>query len=884
MANYIATTDMTLEAAIAAGPMNDGDNLTINNGAVITCTQTPSILLGRRTINDGKLFIDGKNISSGNVINFCCEYQDASYIYFKGTLEVDGDWYSIGTTNGTDSQTFNLTSYWGGTLEDLIPAIWVETGRRIDFDNDTGEIPEVDDWVYKTSDDLVMGRIVEVQSTYIVVKFLTGSLADNDSIEVRKIVDNEGPDYQISWTAQVANASGDIKEAGIYQEFANVIANSTSYITTFNHHLGGFVFEHTFQSNTLTMGSSTGGGFVPPSGCDVKVPNVHFSTSNLTSYASGDTYQDGSNFENNRDEIIMSGAGKVELSICNVGSSFFGTSGAYYFYAYYVGAPISLGSAACLQKSIYNNCVIINDPFALASNSNSAIGIVDCGNGADIIDCLVVQAYAYWMYLGADTSSNVLVKNCISVLGGSTYGANTYLFCYYARRCENFTIDNCVGISADIHSNAKVLVLRDTNDATVTDIIAASSQDYQNPTLTTNAIAMENAKDVYLCGWKTLGPAGYRVFYFTDCNRIKFRCLGRIESPDDVNNKSRELFTLVGSCVDIDISRIWAENSTYNFLAPLPTTAIGTLIGNCSYDYDQTFDIAGVDTVVKGLHAGSGSIGAPGGINASYPGDIGIQIHDGFKSDTSGFIVCALIPPSDNNNYITIVNGSPEFNGDGSLNMSNGDIIEVEQSYFSKGHISFTGNITSMLGSGAISWGTDEWTDVTVEFQYDTGSGWNGSWLNARTAGNWTGISSISSGIKLKYRFTATDDVTDMFMFITETTTSLSAQAANLHPIDQSYVTVKVIAKDSSDYSLIENARVYLVADAGGPLSQGTLIFNQLTNASGYVQNTEYLYTADQPVVGWIRRATTPTLYKPTDIVGTITSSGLTITGIMVPD
>lgn len=872
MADYNATTDMTLEAAIAAGPMTNGDNLTISNGAVVTCTQTPSILIGRVTISDGKLFVDGKNISSGNLINFCGEYLEAIYIYFKGIFEVDGDWYSIGTTNGTDSQTFNLASYWGGAFEDLVPAIWVETGRRIDFDNDSGDTPEIGDWLYKTSDDLVMGRIVEVQSTYVVVKFLTGSLADNDAIEIRKIVDNEGPDYQVSWTAQVANASGDIKESGVYQEFANVIANSTSYISTFNHHLGGFVFEHTFQSNTLTMGSSTGGGFVPPSGCDVKVPNVHFSTSNIASYTSGNTYQDGSNLENNRYEIIMSGAGKVDLTICNVGSAYFGTSGAYYFYAYYVGTSVSLGSAGCLQKSLYYNCVIICDPFALASNSNSAIGIVDCGNGADIIDCLVVQAYAYWLYLGADTSANVLIEKCISVIGGSAYGANTYLFCYYARRSENVTINNCVGISADIHSNAKVLVIRDTNDMIVTDIIGASAQDYQNPTLTTNAIAMENAKDIYLRGWKVLGPPGYRAFYFTDCARIKFRCLGMIGNPDDFNSKSRELFTLVGSCSDVDVSRIWAEDTTYDFLAPIPTTAIRTTVQNCSYDYDQTFDIAGVDTIIKGLHAGSANPGGPGGINEDYPGDIGIQIHDGFKSDTYGFIVCILIPPSDDNNYITITSGNPEFNGDGSLDMSNGDVIEVEQSYFSKGHLSFTGNITSMLGTGVIAWGTDEWTNVTVEFQYDTGSGWNGSWLNARTSGNWTGISSISGGVKLKYKFTATADVADMRMFITETTTSIATQQANLYSIDQTVVdlTITVVDKDQNPISGVQTA-IFRHDNGQQLMNEDTTVFGIATE--------EFIYSSDVDIMIRCRKAESgdDPKYKAFSTTGTIISTGFNL-------
>jgi hypothetical protein len=883
MANYTATTNMTLEAAIAAGPMMDGDNLTISNGAIVTCTQTPSILLGKRTISDGKLFIDGKNISSGNLINFCGEYLEEINIYAKGTLEVDGDWYSIGTTDGSNSQALGLSSYWGGTLEDLIPAIWVETGRRIDFDNDSGVTPEVDDWLYKTSDDLVMGRIVEVQSTYVVVKFLTGSLIDNDAIEIRKIIDNDGPDYQITWTAQVANASGDIKESGVYQEFANAVANGSSYISTFNHHLAGFVFEHTYQSNTLTMGSSVGGGFVPPSGCDIKVPNVHFSTSNLTNYASGDTYQDGTNSENNRDEIVMSGAGKVDLSVCNVGSSYLGTANGKYYYANYVGASVAIGSSSCVSKQIFNNCVLICDPFAVAVGAN-ALNLSDCMLGADVNDCLVVQAYATNSYLGATTAANVLIKNCISIIGGNAYGSAYTLYCYYVRRCENISFENCVGISAYIHNAAKVLGILDCNDVTVENIIAASEQDYANPTGVYNALLMENAKDIVIRGWKILGPSTYRIFNFTDCFRVKFRCIGMIDDPDDLNFKSRELISLTGSNTDIDFSRLYCKNTSYNFIVSLLPTSNRISINNCGYDYAKLFDVAGSNTTVRGLQAGSGSLGGTTGIEEQYAADFGLQIHDGFKSDTLGFVACILLPPSDDNDYTTIINGTPEFNGDGSVNMSNGDILEIEQNYYCKGHTAFTGNYTSMIGTGALSWGTDEWTNITVEFQYDTGSGWNGSWLDARTAGNWTGISGTVDGVKLKYRFTATADVSDMRMFVTETSTSLSSQKSNLYPIDQDYVTVKVIAKDSSDYSLIENARVYLVTDAGGPLSPGTLIFNQLTNASGYVQNTEYLYTSDQPVTGWIRKATSSPLYKSTNIVGTITSSGLTITGIMVPD
>ena len=64
------------------------------------------------------------------------------------------------------------------------------------------------------------------------------------------------------------------------------------------------------------MGTAAGttGGFVPPSGCDVRVPNVHFSTSNITQFALGNTYHDGTNTEGNWYNLATV-SGIVNLSI-----------------------------------------------------------------------------------------------------------------------------------------------------------------------------------------------------------------------------------------------------------------------------------------------------------------------------------------------------------------------------------------------------------------------------------------------------------------------------------------------------------------------------------------------------------------------------------------
>jgi hypothetical protein len=84
--------------------------------------------------------------------------------------------------------------------------------------------------------------------------------------------------------------------------------------------------------------------------------------------------------------------------------------------------------------------------------------------------------------------------------------------------------------------------------------------------------------------------------------------------------------------------------------------------------------------------------------------------------------------------------------------------------------------------------------------------------------------------------------------------------------------------------SVIENARVYLIAETGGPLAAGTVIFNTLTNVDGEVTDSREL-ASDQPVSGWVRRGTSSPLYRQSIISATIDSvTGLTLTVVMVLD
>lgn len=100
----------------------------------------------------------------------------------------------------------------------------------------------------------------------------------------------------------------------------------------------------------------------------------------------------------------------------------------------------------------------------------------------------------------------------------------------------------------------------------------------------------------------------------------------------------------------------------------------------------------------------------------------------------------------------------------------------------------------------------------------------------------------------------------------------------------QNPVTTTVTVVDINTSSVIQGARVYMVADAGGPLTQGTVIINTDTNINGEASDTRSL-ASNQPVTGWVRKGSAPTYYKEGSIAGTINSTtGLDLTIQMIPD
>ena len=98
-----------------------------------------------------------------------------------------------------------------------------------------------------------------------------------------------------------------------------------------------------------------------------------------------------------------------------------------------------------------------------------------------------------------------------------------------------------------------------------------------------------------------------------------------------------------------------------------------------------------------------------------------------------------------------------------------------------------------------------------------------------------------------------------------------------------SAASITITVSDINTGLPIENARVRIVADTGGPLPVNTVILDDSTDVNGQV-TASIDYTADQPITGRARKGSASPYYKTGVIGGTITVDGFESTTFLVPD
>lgn len=117
-----------------------------------------------------------------------------------------------------------------------------------------------------------------------------------------------------------------------------------------------------------------------------------------------------------------------------------------------------------------------------------------------------------------------------------------------------------------------------------------------------------------------------------------------------------------------------------------------------------------------------------------------------------------------------------------------------------------------------------------------------------------------------------------MTIYITGGGSVPSIRTAGATVTVQNTVAITVTVLDAVTKDPVEDARVFIETTPGG-----TDLMNELTDGDG-IATENYNYTADQAIVGRVRKASSSPLYRTGDITGTITSGGFAITVLLIED
>lgn len=279
------------------------------------------------------------------------------------------------------------------------------------------------------------------------------------------------------------------------------------------------------------------------------------------------------------------------------------------------------------------------------------------------------------------------------------------------------------------------------------------------------------------------------VFNVSLSKNCKFRNMGTrsaFASGGSANNPAN-IFVSGGNNQNLKFQRL--------YLAPLRTGTITTVNSDTGNVYEHVYG-DGADAIVTAVLNGhikncNGTTSVTG--QASV---YGTHFWDAFVSDTVGRITLPMNEPTSlTAAYVTTVAGTPKFTSAGQLVMASlNDEIIFEMDYFCLGVVSFTNTAPVVTGTNVTYVSGPDWGNHDIYFQYDIGSGWNGSWLDL-TAANLVAVGAINPaiGVKLKYRIVCdTASTTNALTYIrVQTDSTLAAQSDNLYPLDTATTTIQ---------------------------------------------------------------------------------------------
>lgn len=605
----------------------------------------------------------------------------------SGTCSMTGDWYQLGTTNGTDDQTFQFP------VADYCPAIQVETA----VGNGTYEW-----WLYA---DNRWGTATQYVATDVRGKYFGMDPATG----------------VITIARRATNPCGFKPVSGLRVRIPNLICSSSS--------------SANWNANTFsaTVGLRYKG---------VNVSNV-----------SGSALYD--KICNNWDIITSSGR---DLTITSC-------------------ASMALRSIGSMLGQVTITDVGIGCLPVVTFTAAATMLVVSACNNLIMTDVRVVKRendFSNDVPVSLSTTFCTVTRLQAEMFGttGSVIRATgTSTSVLSASRCYDSVFNDTTVIGAGISANTFVGTAT-FNGISFADNLVGSTQTTGTTvaacTITTSTGMVVNGPFAWFGNLSNVQPFAQIFIITSACRNIIIQNIGSSATPLNCNNNAQSLFT-IGDTDNAIIRRCYVQNTRISNIGTLSLTATNITIDNCASDYADATSITGARCKWRGVKTGLGSATAQ---------NFGTNVADLFTSATAGRIVFTGNDPSPTSPQLVIAGGvGAATSGAGAVILPNlNDTATWETPWFILGHTALANSALTLTGTNT--------GNFAYDFQYDIGTGWNGTWLSA-TGANLSGIGAINPavGIKLKMRATTTvANATNAIQLISVITVTTASAQDTLYP------------------------------------------------------------------------------------------------------
>lgn len=786
-----------------------GDFIVIKDGCTLLIDSTPVYIPELIHFVDGTILIDGANATAPITFAVTANISGGTKSYMTCT---EG-WWTLGTTLGTPNQPINFNDYFyktvtgGSQVADVshhVPGLRVEDGRKITFSGGTttvGTYPYQWNWLSETyRPDSIFGAIQSfgtvtgdpTQGTFD-LNYTSGTITVGSLIEIRKVIDKQGPLYGVSWQG---TCTANNKCPELYTNWVNcagsaVAAEGTSWL--WNHGTG--VLDRVFvQGPRQTIGTFGNGitGMLPTPGCKIQVPKVKLlvnpgitTPTFLTMIRTGK-----SSVYNSITDVPWRGAlssDKINFDLRGLLYS----QGDLFYTPHYVES-LTLQSIYTTLLTIPLRPAIINSIEKIVGALSNRGNIKTTGITKNLT---ISELLVHKMETG---TVNFAISEGLKILNSFFIGNDRL-----TTMDHNISADISLGGYMDNITTrgslqfARLIDWTLTNIRVVKTLAAYASQRVIRTTFHGGDVLITNIEHLYQ-------DITSKLYLYTNNSggNIKTLIFKAIGNPTYSRNPQvAEGFTSWSSPVLISneytIVRCFIRNhsSSANAFSDINTYGANinvsdSIMGTAMFVRVPVTNRQTIRKVRQGI------------ITTNYrPFDFrftDLNIEDSWadtyhKIDNSlGFIGCYAL-----GDY-TI--GSGNFDSVKKRLYPNSQ-IQYEMNYFATGHTSFSGS-TILYGylNTTTARGAQQWSGATptVDFQYDTsgkgGTGFNGTWQNALTQTNWIGLSlDPSKGVKLKYRITNTSTgaiLDNIGGVLAETVGAADAYVNYLTPIDQTVTTI----------------------------------------------------------------------------------------------